>query len=108
MNEKETEALWSEYYKVTSARQPRDLLVETLAKFGNSAGFAIDLGCGAGIETVALLGRGWRALAIDNQPEALTQTRANAPLEQHVRLETVCTVVVYLDRMNFRHAVLGC
>jgi SAM-dependent methyltransferase len=88
MNEQQTQALWSEYYKATSTRQPRDLLVGTLAKFGDFAGFAIDLGCGAGIETAALLRRGWRVLAIDSQPEALAWTRTKAPLEQKARLET--------------------
>ncbi len=88
MSEKETQAPWSEYYEATSARQPRGLLVETLTKFGDFAGFAIDLGCGAGIETAALLRRGWRVLAIDSQPEALAMTSARVAFDQQTRLET--------------------
>jgi trans-aconitate methyltransferase len=60
MSDKEkSQATWNDYYKAVSGRKPRDLLTETLARFGSYTGFAIDLGCGAGIETAELLRRGW-------------------------------------------------
>jgi methylase of polypeptide subunit release factors len=38
---------------------------------GSGAGRrALDLGGGAGVETQAILGRGWEVLAIDYDPEA--------------------------------------
>jgi len=40
--------------------------------------YAIDLGCGAGRDTVELLRRGWRVLAIDKEPQAIKLTRAAA------------------------------
>jgi methylase of polypeptide subunit release factors len=44
-------------------------------------GLAVDLGCGSGIDTMALLHRGWRVLAIDRGTQAL------AWLERNVRPE---------------------
>jgi tellurite methyltransferase len=38
--------------------------------------FAIDLGCGDGRDTVELLRRGWRVLAIDSSPEAVQRLKA--------------------------------
>ena len=64
---------WGDYYRVTSGRPPRELLRQTLLRFPRSDGsprLAIDLGCGAGIETMALLEQGWHVLAIDQQQEA--------------------------------------
>jgi len=87
-DEEQNQASWNDYYKAVSGRKPRDLLTETLARFGNYSGLAIDLGCGAGIETAELLSRGWQVLAIDNQPEALAHVRAHVSSEQQVRLET--------------------
>ena len=33
--------------------------------------FAVDLGCGSGADTIALLKRRWRVLAIDGEAEAI-------------------------------------
>jgi SAM-dependent methyltransferase len=87
-NAEQSQATWSDYYKAVSGRKPRDLLAETLARFGSYSGRAIDLGCGAGIETAELLSRGWHVLAIDHQPDALAHVHARVSPEQQVRLET--------------------
>jgi SAM-dependent methyltransferase len=50
--------------------------------------FAIDLGCGAGRDTRALLLRGWRVLAIDKQPDAVTFLRSVIPQKYKARLRT--------------------
>ncbi|WP_017314841.1 class I SAM-dependent methyltransferase [Mastigocladopsis repens] len=73
---------WSAYYNAVVARPPRDTLLEALARFDtenlNKDGtpmqqpqFAVDLGCGEGRDTVELLRRGWRVLAIDGETEAI-------------------------------------
>ena len=49
-------------------------------------GFGVDLGCGQGRDTFAMLERGWRVLAIDAEPEAIERLRARAGDEP--RLET--------------------
>jgi SAM-dependent methyltransferase len=87
-DEEQSQASWSDYYKAVSGRKPRDLLAETLVRFGSFSGRALDLGCGAGIETAELLRRGWHVLAIDDQPEAPAHVRARLSAEEQTRLET--------------------
>jgi tellurite methyltransferase len=82
---------WSEYYKVASGRPPRELFRQTVIRFGQAdhpSRLAIDLGCGAGTETVALLNQGWHVLAIDQQPEAIADVMARVAPEHQTRLTT--------------------
>jgi tellurite methyltransferase len=69
-------ARWLGCYRWTAGRPPRELLLRALDHVAweskSRAGkTAIDLGCGAGNDTLELLRRGWRVLAIDQQPAAL-------------------------------------
>ena len=58
-------------------------------------GFGVDLGCGQGRDTFAMLERGWRVLAIDAEPEAVERLRAHARGEP--RLETQVASFVDAD-----------
>jgi SAM-dependent methyltransferase len=71
------EATWSDYYDANEGRAPRDQLLDVLARF-DGPGNAVDLGCGSGIDTLAMLDRGWTVLAIDAQSEAVDRLRARA------------------------------
>jgi tellurite methyltransferase len=42
-------------------------------------GMAIDLGCGAGVDTAAMLAAGWSVFATDAQPEAIERVRRRTP-----------------------------
>jgi len=73
---------WLNYYTVMAGRPPRDTLLTALANFEAESlsakaaaahRWAIDLGCGEGRDTVELLRRGWRVLAIDGTPEGIQQ-----------------------------------
>jgi len=54
----------------------------------NEERFAIDLGCGAGRDTLYLLRRGWKVLAIDNQREAIRRIRSIVSPKDRARLRT--------------------
>jgi SAM-dependent methyltransferase len=56
--------------------QPNSFLSECLLAL--PIGNAIDLGCGAGRESVALAAYGWKVLAVDNLPDALVRGQALA------------------------------
>ena len=83
---------WAAYYQKVSGRQARPLLKDALEHAGSNTQAtprqAIDLGCGDGTETLILLEQGWRVLAIDGEPAAITQLRAKVPAETADRLET--------------------
>ncbi|MCB0080138.1 MAG: class I SAM-dependent methyltransferase, partial [Caldilineaceae bacterium] len=49
---------------------------------------AIDLGCGEGTDTRALLQRGWQVLAIDREPEAITRVQTMTPPALQPQLQT--------------------
>ncbi|GAB1538336.1 class I SAM-dependent methyltransferase [Scytonema sp. NUACC21] len=83
-HDKAFERNWSKYYDAVVGRPPRDTLLTALANFETQefdtgktgvrrSCFAVDLGCGEGRDTVELLRRGWRVLAIDGEAEAVAR-----------------------------------
>jgi tellurite methyltransferase len=59
--------------------------------FGSGEGrAAIDLGCGAGVDALALLARGWSVTAIDKDPAALDLLRTRVPAGSAGRIRIVC------------------
>ena len=78
---------WTAYYESQGDRAPRDLLVSTLDAFGPGARDAIDLGCGTGIETVAILRRGWRVFAVDAEPVGIERLLVRASAPERERLQ---------------------
>jgi SAM-dependent methyltransferase len=83
---------WRGYYEKTAKGIAWDTLHEVLSLESKSSEpkerFAIDLGCGAGRDTLALLRRGWKVLAIDNQPTAIQCIRSNVPAKYRPQLRT--------------------
>jgi SAM-dependent methyltransferase len=61
---------WTDYYRMTEGRPPRATLLFALDRFA-VPGFAVDLGCGEGRDTMELLRRGWSVLAIDSEASAI-------------------------------------
>jgi hypothetical protein len=60
---------WATYNDDQRNRRPRPLCEELVALAGNGEGRqALDIGCGAGVETSTLLRAGWRVHAIDSAP----------------------------------------
>jgi tellurite methyltransferase len=85
----EEQNTWENYYEKIKGRAPRQLLLDVLEKFPPDASLhAIDLGCGDGTESAALLDRGWHVLAIDGEPTAIQHLLAKVPAEDKIRLQT--------------------
>jgi tellurite methyltransferase len=83
---------WARYYDAMAGKPPRETLLAALARAEGEPvtreRFAVDLGCGEGRDTVELLRRGWRVLAIDGEPEAITRLLSRTDLPPDARLET--------------------
>ena len=84
-------ANWAGYYRWTAGRPPRELLLRVLdhiawEKTTRRRRTAVDLGCGAGNDTLELLRRGWEVLAIDQQPSALRLVSRRVPSRWRKRL----------------------
>ena len=77
---------WTDYYESQGDRAPRDLLTSTLDAFGPGARDAIDLGCGTGIETVAILRRGWRVFAVDAEQVGIDRLLVRTSPQERERL----------------------
>ena len=61
--------LWQSYNEAQLTRAVRPLAALLLEHAGDGNGrHAIDLGCGSGVETRALVAAGWRVTAIDSDP----------------------------------------
>jgi tellurite methyltransferase len=80
---------WTEYYDENEDRAPREMLLNVLDAFGGDAHEAVDLGCGSGIETLAMLERGWSVFAIDAEEEAIRRVRKRVPSNLAPRLRTL-------------------
>lgn len=84
---------WLQYYDVMEGKPPRETLLTALDRFESPSAeptprFAIDLGCGEGRDTVELLRRGWRVLAIDATPKAIERLLNRSNLSHLDSLQT--------------------
>ncbi len=77
------------YDRVAGAGPPRTTVLRALEGFaaeGRGPGSALDLGCGVGRDTLPLLARGWRVVALDRRVEALSTLAARVGPPERTRL----------------------
>ena len=83
---------WHRYYQNTiEEKDPRTTLFYALqftSREGKQVGFAVDLACGTGRDTLFLLDKGWQVLALDAEKEAVDITVNRCPKEKlnHLRI----------------------
>jgi trans-aconitate methyltransferase len=111
MAQSEEQKSWSDFYKALAGRPPRPLFIEAVAYSDDRpattvARWAVDLGCGDGTETLALLQAGWHVLAIDQQSEAISWVQSKVPPELRPRLQTRVTAFeeLHLPPVDFVYA----
>ncbi|MBI1364157.1 MAG: methyltransferase domain-containing protein [Proteobacteria bacterium] len=82
---------WPAYFKAARSFETRPTTRFALGKFHaeSRGGFAIDLGCGNGTDTHAMLLAGWEVLGIDASAEGLAElaARTDLPNQTHLKLE---------------------
>ena len=80
--------VWADYNAAQADRPVRSLCLDAMAFAGPGNGRrAIDLGCGAGKETLALLNGGWRVFAVDALPDTRDRLLATVPAALAGQLE---------------------
>lgn len=82
---------WPAYFAAIAGKGPRETLLDALDRFEPLPDdpLAIDLGCGEGRDTVELLRRGWRVVAIDAEPAAFELMFERQDLTNRDRLTVV-------------------
>ena len=84
-------SLWARYAEGTAGNQPAKFLAHALdlvGDIGKADRLAIDLGCGAGNETMALIDLGWKVHAVDSEPHAIEILLSRVTADDHSRLTT--------------------
>ncbi|WP_341645189.1 class I SAM-dependent methyltransferase [Thauera sp. SDU_THAU2] len=91
MSARDAESGWEAFYRANQDRAVSPLLRRALGPelLPRGNGHAIDLGCGAGIETSLLLNAHWNVLAIDKEPHAIRRVDALAAKGSGGNLVTV-------------------
>ena len=80
---------WTAFNSAALERPPRELLRRTLGCSeldGQTAGVAVDLGCGSGAETLELLRRGWVVHAVDSDKSSLEMLAQRVPAAARTNL----------------------
>ncbi|MFT3757915.1 class I SAM-dependent methyltransferase [Thauera sp.] len=101
MSATETETGWEVFYRANQGRAASPLLRRALGTelIPHGNGHAIDLGCGAGIETSLLLNARWHVLAIDKEPKAIRRVEALAAKSSGGNLLTLVSRFEDLDEL---------
>ena len=111
--------LWLRYMQATAGRDPRPLLLralDCLPELSGQGGRALELGAGAGSDTLALLQAGWEVLVVDTTAPTLEATRdlaREAGLEHrlttlHLRFEELQLVPAEFDLVHASYALPFC
>jgi tellurite methyltransferase len=79
---------WAEYYEKLRERPPRKTALLALDRLGPAHGrLAVDLGCGDGRDTIEMLRRGWRVMAVDAEPVALERLQGRPDLPTDAKID---------------------
>ena len=78
---------WAAYFEVTKTSPPSETAICAVREYGDNKGLVIDLGCGAGTDSLYFLKNGWNVLAVDSNPEFIVESKSKMPEELQTRLQ---------------------
>lgn len=101
---------WPGYFGVIQGSPARETLMEALELFSNEPTdrmrTAVDLGCGEGRDTIELLKRGWKVLAIDGHPDGISRlvSRDDLVAPEHLTMQLASFERVEIPRCDLLNA----
>lgn len=102
---------WAGYYAGVRGRSPRREFTAALTLVpDNAERTAVDLGAGDGVESAALIRRGWRVLAVDPSPGLRTRVLEHLAADPGASLATLEARFESLQRLpraSFMYAVFA-
>ena len=100
MNAPSTKRDWKAYYDAVANRPPRKTILTALEAF-EQPGKAIDLGCGDGRDTIAILRQHWQVLAIDKKPDAINRLLSRPDINS----QQLSTQIVSFEQLQLTQQV---
>lgn len=92
---------WKEYIKATKSRKPNWFLIEVVESLNVKNGFALDLGCGSGMDSKYMAENGFNVVAIDSSKNAAKQTKINCKgLQVEVTLKDIADYKIEDGKYN--------
>lgn len=85
---------WEQYFAKNNGRPVRPLYAQAIELVSASESAlltAVDMGCGAGIETSDLLRRGWNVIAVDQELSSISTVIELAQRQSNQNLRTICS-----------------
>lgn len=92
---------WTDFFEATKGREPRENLGRALKHVG-ADGHALDMGCGVGNDTLAMLQHGLRVTAFDSHADAIRHTTELAT--EHGFSDRLQTHVASFETFEFQPA----
>lgn len=100
--------MWKEFINKTKNREPQHLILEAISHFENPFGYySLDLGCGSGVDSLAMRDAGFFVHAIDGELEAiklLENKHRIFPVHQNIEnfeFSTIYHIVVAWNSLPF-------
>ena len=80
---------WSEFQKKMTTIPPRPILLKALELFNGFKGYAVELGCGSGVDTIHLINSGWKVYTVDGTIDGFEHIRAILPKNKLTDVEFI-------------------
>ncbi|HBL83540.1 MAG: hypothetical protein A2Y17_00430 [Clostridiales bacterium GWF2_38_85] len=79
---------WKKYNELTKNSPPRQMVVKAVELFGDFVGNAIDIGSGAGNDSIYLINYNWNVLAVDKSSNGFDNIKNNLSNEQKIKFSS--------------------
>src|SRR5574344_353016 len=80
---------WKQYQNETTNPNKIKFIKSVLETSEQNDGIAIDLGCGAGNDSIYMIQNGWKVIAIDSEVSVIEERNKELTIQQQNRLQII-------------------